>query len=231
MGLILGDLESSLFKDKLSAGWGNCLSGDEASFRIVSLFPRIIKEASERLKADINIIDIGPNFGAINRATLIGADFVVVPMAADLFSLQGLKNLGNRLDTCHSEWTDRSSRNPEPSLILPKGSMIPLGYIVMQHGIKESRPVRSYLAWANRIPQVFRQFVLKESCSADVPFDKDEYCLSLLKYYSLVPMALEARKSIFLLKPADGAIGGHLGAVKDAYDDFKNLVIKIISLI
>lgn len=54
-------------------------------------------EAGQRWNADFNIIDIGPNFGAISRATLIAADYVVVPMAADLFSLQGLRNLGNRL--------------------------------------------------------------------------------------------------------------------------------------
>ncbi len=31
----------------------------------------------------------------------------------------------------------------------------------MQHGIKESRPVKSYLKWANRIPRVFVEAVLK----------------------------------------------------------------------
>ena len=232
IGLLAGDLELSLFEDKLSANWSKCLDKDEAAFRIVSSFYRIYKEASDRYEADYTIIDIGPNFGAINRATLIGADFVVVPMAADLFSLQGLKNLGNRLESWHSEWIERLAKNPEPALELPEGKMTPLGYIVMQHGIKESRPVKSYLAWANRIPQVFRQFVLKEKKAADVKVDKDVYCLALLKHYhSLIPMAMEARKPIFLLKPSDGAIGAHLGAVKSAYEDFKHLTEKIIELI
>jgi chromosome partitioning protein len=231
IGLLAGDLELSMFEDKLSSNWSKCLDRDEAAFRFVSSFYRIIKAASLQFEADFNIIDIGPNFGAINRATLISADYVVVPMAADLFSLQGLKNLGNRLDTWHIEWTDRSSRNPEPSLELPAGLMKPLGYVVMQHGIKESRPVKSYLAWANKIPQVFRQFVLKEPVS-DVQVDTDPYCLSLLKHYhSLIPMAMEARKPIFLLKPSDGAIGSHLGAVRNSYEDFKNLTSKIVSMI
>ena len=194
IGLLAGDLDLSLFEDKLSANWGKCLDGDEAAFRIVSSFFRIITEASSRFNADFNIIDIGPNFGAINRATLIATDFVVVPMAADLFSLQGLKNLGNRLDTWHNEWADRSKRNPEQSLDLPIGQMKPLGYVVMQHGIKEKRPVQSYLKWANRIPQVFKQFVLKESASPETKIGDDQYCLALLKHYhSLIPMAMEAR--------------------------------------
>jgi chromosome partitioning protein len=231
IGLLAGDLELSMFEDKLSANWGKCLDRDEAAFRIVSAFYRIIKEANKSFKADFNIIDIGPNFGAINRATLITTDYVVVPMAADLFSLQGLKNLGNRLDSWHREWDERSKKNPEPSLQLPSGEMNPLGYVVMQHGIKESRPVKSYLAWANRIPQIFREYVLNEEPST-INVETDKYCLSLLKHYhSLIPMAMEARKPIFLLKPADGAIGAHLGAVRSAYADFKKLTEKIISLI
>jgi cellulose biosynthesis protein BcsQ len=230
IGLLAGDLELSLFEDKLSSSWGNCLNRDEAAFRTVSSFYRVVKEASSRFGADFNVIDVGPNFGAINRATLIAADFVVVPMAADLFSLQGLKNLGNRLESWRTEWDDRTTRNPEPTLDLPNGRMKPLGYVIMQHGIKESRPVKSYSKWANRIPQVFRQFVLKQSNYTDMTVDGDEYCIALLKhYYSLVPMAMEARKPIFLLKPSEGAIGAHLGAVRSAYADFRFLTERILA--
>jgi len=232
IGLLAGDLELSMFEDKLSANWGRCLDRDGSAFRITSSFYRIINDAGQRFNADFIIVDIGPNFGSLNRSTIIGADYVVVPMAADLFSLQGLKNLGNRLGTWRSEWFERLMKNPEPELELPKGDVSPLGYVVMQHGIKESRPVKSYLAWANRIPQVFRQFVLNEKEENNITVDNDSYCLALLKHYhSLIPMAMEARKPIFLLKPSDGAIGAHLGAVKNAFSDFHVLTSKIINLI
>jgi cellulose biosynthesis protein BcsQ len=229
IGLLAGDLELSMFEDKLSENWGKCNDGDEAAFRIISSFYRIISEAGNRIDADYCIIDIGPNFGAINRATLIAADYVVVPMAADLFSLQGLKNLGIRLEKWRNEWNKRKLENPEPTLELPNSNIKPLGYVVMQHGIKESRPVKSYLRWANRIPQVFRQFVLKETIIEEKTVEQDEYCIALLKHYhSLIPMAMEARKPIFLLKPSEGAIGAHLGAVRSAYSDFKLLTERII---
>jgi deoxyhypusine synthase len=102
----------------------------------------------------------------------------------------------------------------------------------MQHGIKESRPVKSYLKWANRIPQIFKESVLKQTIGTTISVEEDENCLALLKHYhSLVPMAMEVKKPIFSLKPADGAIGAHFGAVGNAYNDFKNLTIKILSLI
>jgi cellulose biosynthesis protein BcsQ len=181
--------------------------------------------------AEYCIIDVGPNFGALNRAVLIAADFVVVPMAADLFSLQGLRNLGNRLNTWKNEWSDRYARNKAEDVALPRGNIQPLGYVVMQHGIKESRPVKSYLKWANRIPGVFSEFVLGSMIQNDEKVDTDKNCIALLKHYhSLIPMATEARKPIFLLKPADGAIGAHYQAVQSAYHDFKQMTLRIIDL-
>jgi chromosome partitioning protein len=45
-----------------------------------------------------------------------------------------------------------------------------------------------------------------------------------LKHYrSLIPMGQEARKPIFQLTPADGAIGGHAQAVTEAGNDLKAL--------
>lgn len=232
IGLLAGDLELSMFEDKLSENWGKCNDGDEAAFRIISSFYRIIKEAGERMGANYCIIDIGPNFGAINRATLIAADYMIVPMAADLFSLQGLKNLGSRIDKWRKEWEERKSENPDPDLKLPNAAIEPLGYVIMQHGIKESRPVKSYLKWANRIPRVFVEAVLKKELINQITIDTDKNCLAILKHFhSLIPMAMEIRKPIFLLKPSDGAIGAHLGAVKSAYADFKSLTEKIIDKI
>lgn len=230
IGLLAGDLDLSLFEDKLSANWSKCIDGDEAAFRIVSSFHRIIQNESERFGAEYCLIDVGPNFGALNRATLIAADFVVVPMAADLFSLQGLRNLGTRLNIWKSEWADRVARNRATDISLPHGVIKPLGYVVMQHGIKERRPVQSYLKWANRIPAVFNEYVLGNSSLIDTKVENDINCLSLLKHYhSLIPMAMEVRKPIFLLKPADGAIGAHYQAVLRAFQDFKFLTQKIIS--
>jgi len=44
---------------------------------------------------------------------------------------------------------------------------------------------------------------------------------------SLMPMAMEARKPVFSLKPADGAIGAHSQAARNAYTDFLELAQRI----
>lgn len=173
------------------------------------------------------LIDVGPNLGAINRAALIASDQVCLPLAPDLFSLQGLKNLGPTLREWREIWSDLLPKAPA-NLSLPKGSMQPIGYIVMQHGILDSRPVKAYKRWMDRIPGVYRESVLGEENETLPSVAQDPYCLSLLKHYrSLMPMAMEARKPIFFLKSADGAIGAHIEAVKSCYTDFNKLASKI----
>jgi len=49
----------------------------------------------------------------------------------------------------------------------------------------------------------------------------------LRHYRSLMPMAQEAGKPIFHLKPGDGALGSHSAAVRDAYDEFKALAFRV----
>ena len=59
------------------------------------------------MQADVILIDIGPNLGAINRSALIATDFVIVPLGADLFSLQSLRNLGPTLEKWRNDWKKR----------------------------------------------------------------------------------------------------------------------------
>jgi len=226
LGLIPGDLGLSRFEDKLSDAWPRCHNRDESAFRTMTAFHRLVHQGAE-WGAELALIDVGPNLGAINRAALIASDQVCLPLAPDLFSLQGLKNLGPTLKEWREVWEELLMKAPK-DLHMPKGTMRPIGYIVMQHGILDSRPVKSYQRWMDRIPRVYREAVLEETVTSIPQVIRDPYCLSLLKHYrSLMPMAMEARKPIFFLKSADGAIGAHMEAVKSCYFDFKKLAAKI----
>ena len=226
LALIPGDLGLSRFEDKLSDAWPRCHNSDESAFRTMTAFHRIVRHGADR-GYEMILIDVGPNLGAINRAALIASDQVCLPLAPDLFSLQGLKNLGPTLREWRGIWQDLLVKAPG-DIDLPQGAMQPAGYIVMQHGIQDSRPAKAYKRWMDRIPGVYREAVLDEKVANAPDVAKDPYCLSLLKHYrSLMPMAMEARKPIFFLKSADGAIGAHLEAVRNCYTDFEKLAKKI----
>jgi cellulose biosynthesis protein BcsQ len=227
LGLIPGDLGLSRFEDKLSDAWPRCQLSDESAFRTMTAFHRLVQYGAEQ-GAELVLIDVGPNLGAINRSALIASDQICLPLAPDLFSLQGLKNLGPTLNEWREVWKELLKKAPA-DVPMPKGAMQPIGYIVMQHGILNSRPVKAYQRWLDKIPYTYRESVLIEAPTGNVPVVTDDpYMLALLKHYrSLMPMAMEANKPIFFLKSADGAIGSHQEAVSSCYTDFKKLASKI----
>ncbi len=229
LGLIVGDLALSTFEDDLSTQWPACLSANERAFRVISAFWRVIQAGARERDAKVVLLDVGPNRGAINRAALVAADFVVVPLSPDLFSLQGLRNLGPTLRLWREEWSERKPKNPQPqSLPVPSGSMEPIGYIVLQHALRLDRPVRAYEKWMARIPNEYRESVLGLKTKTRVAINDDPNCLAMLKHYrSLMPLAHEARKPMFHLRPADGALGAHLTAVGQTLVDFETLARKI----
>ncbi len=190
--LIPEDLDLSRFEDFLSQEWPNALGSNNLyrPFRILTAFWQLAQICAKDVSADMILADVGPNLGAINRSALIGTDYVVIPLAADLFSLQGLKNHGPTVRAWRADWKKRLNNWPQPRFELPQGTVSALGYIVMQHMERNFRPVKSYERWVARIPETYRKSVLDEPSSA--PFEgQDPYCLARLKHYrSLVPMAL-----------------------------------------
>lgn len=235
--LILGDVNLSGYEDALSNEWPSSM-GDNNLYRpmrILSSFWQVMKMAAVKVQADIILVDIGPNLGAINRSVLIATDYVVIPLGADLFSLQGLKNLGPTLRSWKNLWQKRLENWKGSTEIskhldfqLPQGKMQAIGYLCQQHSVRLDRPVKAYDKWVNRIPNVYREAVLNQKQAATVKQNDDPYCLATIKHYrSLIPMAQEHRKPIFNLTSADGAIGSHANAVQDAKKDFKELAKKI----
>jgi cellulose biosynthesis protein BcsQ len=63
--LLPGDLRLSTFEDELSTQWPLCLKGKERAFRVESAFWRVMQRSAEVGKADLILVDLGPNLGAL----------------------------------------------------------------------------------------------------------------------------------------------------------------------
>ncbi len=227
LALLPCDLSLSRFEDELSNQWRQCDGERLRPYLVTSAFWTVLGSVAQRHQADVVLVDVGPSLGAINRAALVASDHVVVPVAPDLFSLQGLRNLGPTLRGWRGRWQEMLNKLDERSRPLPAGAMAPLGYIVRGHGVRGSRPVPAYQRWIARIPEDFHHAVLGEPGPPPVP---DPYCLAQLKHYhGLMPLAQEARKPMFALKPADGAFGGHYQAAQRVYGEFRTLALRILN--
>ena len=153
--LIAGDLGLSRFEDKLSDSWSRGFGKDPAALRATSAFYRIMQAAGEKVGAVVALIDVGPNLGAINRAALLAADYLVIPLAADLFSLQGLKNLG---PTVRLAGTLETGSEFGFSELRPARRKHGSSRLRRTTARGSPRQARSGLArWLDRIPGVYRE--------------------------------------------------------------------------
>lgn len=223
LGLVVGDVLLATFETKLSEAWPRALDRHAPSFRAISSFHRIALEAGERFEADLVLIDVGPSLGALNRAALIAAEHVVIPLGADLFSVQALRNLGPTLAEWRAEWQERVTKCPDKTLPLPSGSMDPIGYVVMQPNMYRGRVTNAYAKWIQQIPRQFARS-LGHASTQRTSVLNDPASIGVIRHYrSLMPLAHEARKPIFYLNAADGALGAHSTAARNAGTDFKKL--------
>lgn len=120
-------------EQELSLAWATSLGGGVSAIRafgVTTAFSTLAQRAAAQTDARIVLVDVGPNLGAINRAVMIASDYVVIPLAPDLCSLQGLRNLGPTLSDWRQDWASHVSRKPDPGLEAPAGEMRPRGYVV-----------------------------------------------------------------------------------------------------
>ena len=228
IGLLVGDLELSSFEEQLSEAWAKCSDSDERHLRLLSAFWRMMQQAAIIHEAKLILVDLGPNLGAINRAALIASDYVVIPLSPEQLSLQGLHHLGPSLQRWRQEWHERIQKNPVPDLPLPPGRIEPAGYIVLLRPVRLDLPLKPYQYWFARIPEIYCSALLDQAPEHGMTVLNDPYQLGVLKYYSsLMPLAQEARKPMFHLKPADGAMGSRLQAAGRIYHEFKQLALTI----
>ena len=244
LSLLPGDMTLTDFEQELYAEWSGALE-DEGfgvnrvirSFQTLCAFWDVIQMGAQSTSARVILADVGPNLGAINRAALIASDFFVTPLGADIFSLQGLRNLGPTVRAWRTGWEKRLNQNrTKLDFDVPSGKMSPLGYVVNQPGsVYANRPVKAYDRWVKRIPNAYHESVLGEAkeiippIGTDPETDQPHYLATVKHYRSLVPMAQEARKPIFRLTSADGAVGSHANAAYNARSDFRHITLKILN--
>jgi chromosome partitioning protein len=232
--LLPGHLALSRFEQTLAEEWPKTGATDnERALDVTTALDGVARLAAEKVSADLVLVDVGPSLGALNRAALLACDAVAVPLAPDLFSLQGLRNVGPTLREWRQDWhtVNRNLSAKRKPTGLTIHDFKPIGYIVQQHLARVDRPVAGYAKWADQIPKVFYEEVLgkRKLPKAGLDLDQDPECIALIKHFaSLVPLAQVARKPIFDLKQSDGIGGGQIQSVAKSRSEFKALAREVV---
>ncbi len=222
IGVIAADPELALFEEKFSDSWSKRY---DEGFENTMLFYETIQEASDRFNADYTIVNLSTNFSAINRAAFMTLQNLILPVSANVFSLSNIQNIGKQIKLWKDEKWELYS-NSYNQKYSPLSTW--LGYVFIRHTIRESIPPGPFTDWGKRVPYYFQS----DFMGLEAPSEEPHFLLSTIRHYhGLHIMSVESRKPIFLLKPADGAIGSHVNAVQLAYKEYKTLTENIIEQI
>ena len=216
-------LEIASFEEEFAIHWQRAMDGDEESFRVVSRPWQLTGTLTETYKVQLVLLDIGPNLTAINRAGLVAADHIVIPLAPNLLAVPTLATLASALHKWRQDWRERLARAPS-NMEVPAGRMATLGYVIQQRGSAWAQK-----NWLNWIAENYRKFILDAPPASGVPTDDPNKLAILRPHPSLLEMAREARKPMFHLEPADGALGAYLQSAEDARKDFEALAKAIVA--
>jgi cellulose biosynthesis protein BcsQ len=97
LDIIPGRLSMHLYEDKISSRWSDVYQGDPLAIRTVTRIRDLAIRYAEQNSYDCVILDTSPSLSMLNRVVISTADGFLIPCMPDLFSLYGIKNIGNAL--------------------------------------------------------------------------------------------------------------------------------------
>lgn len=234
--IIPGDVLLSNFEDSLGDSWTSARGGNAGDLRVQSAIYRYILWASEKVEADVVVLDLGPNLGPINRAVLAASDYFIVPMSPDLFSIRGTHNLGAKLQSWNKEWNQIRSASVNTNIALPHGKPIFLGYVMQQHNSRQNEEgmTRGWSIFGERVESAVKENIVNKLMPLGQVHDwhDDNWNIGKIpNLHSLIPYSQEARKPVFDCGSADGLKGGHITTAKNSISHFSPIVNKLLQVI
>lgn len=232
-----GDIGLSEFEAIMPGAWVEALAGNERGFRVTSAPFRLMRSLAEAVDADYVFVDLGPNVGALNRAVLLGSDYIIIPMASDLFSIRALPSVGNSVETWVRQWATALTVAPNLTFDIPEGKPKVLGYVSQQFNVYRGEATQAFSRWIEQMPQEIDRGLLQPlaqhddgrgSTLADPARDSGPKVGDLKNFHSLVPHAQTLRQAIFELTADDVVRGGQVTRARQSEEQFRELCENII---
>jgi chromosome partitioning protein len=239
--LAAGDLALTNFEGIMPSAWTEALAGNERGFRVTSAPYRLIQQLGEQVEADYAFVDLGPNVGALNRAVLLGSDYIIVPLAADLFSIRALPSVGGSLETWVRQWaTALTVCPPGLAFSIPLGLPKTLGYVRQQFNIYRGVATRAFRHWIELMPGAFHDGLMMplsnfrdgtgtDATLADPALAHGADLGDLKNYHSLVPYAQTMRRAIFELDVDEVIFGDQHTKALASEEQFRALCDNILA--
>lgn len=205
LSLLKGDINLSMYEGLLSTAYGQAAAGQPIGYFQTSAIDRFLREKGLSDQVDIFIIDTSPSLGILNQTILLGADYFVVPMMPDAFSVQGIENLGTIFERWKVQWKNTAKAlagNTETKLVLA-GDPLFIGYIINSYNVYGKQPIADHRAWMERIPERVKTYLSEKHCRNGLVEASWRNPLQIIQDYGRIPAKCqELGVAIFDLDPS-----------------------------
>ncbi len=188
------------FENLLITAIGQAASGQRIGYFTTSAIDRYLRQLGLADETDIFIIDTSPTFGLLNRVILLGADYFVVPLMPDAFSVQGIKNLGSIFADWKEQWkiTAKALAGDIESKLILDGEGLFIGYIVNSYNVYAKQPIKKQLKFMDLLPnQVKEHLSEKHSRNGLVARSFTAPLQNIQDYGQLPPIGQDMLTAIF----------------------------------
>ncbi len=240
--IVPGDVLLSNYEDLLGDTWSSAKGGQASALRVQSAIYRYILWSAKEIRADVVMLDLGPNLGSLNRSVLAASDYFIVPMSPDLFSIRGTQNLGDKLVRWHQEWKQCHQALQESSVIsseipLPRGEPMFLGYVMQQHNVRSNKRgmTQGWDIFGKRVEKAVHDNIINKLHKLKQVYDwNDDNKCGLGKIpnlHSLVPYSQHAKKPIFDCGSREKLTGAHISSAKNSVKLFEPIVDRLLTVL
>lgn len=166
--MIPGRLSIHQFENRISERWSGLYQSDNLSIRTITYIKRLCERYADMLKVDFVLVDTSPSLGILNKTIISTVDGFIIPAQPDMFSLYGIRNIGNSLELWGKELNVIYRLiSEEKREKFPKKFVQFLGYTLYNakkyDGDNEYQLADAHYSYAKRIPQTINQYIKEDN--------------------------------------------------------------------
>ena len=167
LDLVPGRLTLHMYENKVAERWSGAYQGDPLAIRTITKVRTIAQDFAKAHHYDYIIVDTSPSLGALNKIIISTVDGFVIPCLPDMFSLYGIRNIGNslsqwkkELDTIYQLISDEKRKN------FPTEFVRFLGYTIYNarkyKDASEWDLAQAHYNYAKQIPETIERYIRSE---------------------------------------------------------------------
>jgi cellulose biosynthesis protein BcsQ len=167
LDLLPGRLTLHSYEDKIASRWSEAYQGDPLAIRTLTRPRQLIREFAQQRGYTVAIVDTSPSLGVLNKVAISTVDGFIVPCMPDMFSLYGIRNIGDALGKWKKQFdTMYSLISEQKRAQFPAEFVKFLGFTLYNArryaGQNEWDLATANMNYARQIPEAIRRYIPAE---------------------------------------------------------------------